>query len=266
MEKISFICTLFNHDLEIVQRMVDSVNQIMMYCPLFKYNFVFVDNSDTKGNYKNLVNHNISDFIDVWVDSSFNLGYCGGNNLGIKHTDIESEYIIIINPDIIIENSLCIDWMVGSSKLNNSITGWMIGTNEWYTYASTFPTESKYDPALLPFYSNEPTFDKPGRWKAFRYIDGSFMCFPRQLAVDINGFDEDIFPGYFGENTFCFKAFLAGYKIENVHTRFHYVHKHGQRTALQETQIHHWSKIGRQLFYEKYALPNWDKFIQYLNL
>ncbi len=266
METISFICVLFNHDVSLVQRMVDSVNQAMLYRPEFKYNFVFVDNSDIKGNYKKLINHNISNYGDIWVNTVTNLGYCGGNNLGIKRTDIESEFIIIINPDIIIENSLCIDWMVGSSKLNNSITGWMIGTNEWYTYSSTFPTEVKYDPNILPFYSNEPTLSKPGKWKMFKYIDGSFMCFPRKLAVDINGFDEDIFPGYFGENAFCFKAFLAGYLMENVHIRHFYSHKSGSRTPEYENNIRHWSQIGRQIFYEKYALDNWDKFIQYLNL
>ena len=261
METVSFICTVYNHSLELVQRMIDSVDQAMLYRKEFKYDFIIVDNSEEAGLYGTLHSH--TDNI-INVRSNTNSGYCGGNNLGIKNS--QSVYIIIINPDIIIDNSLCIDWMVGTSKLNNSITGWLVGTNEWYTYAATFPTASKYEPNALPFYPNEPTLDKPGAWKSFRYIDGSFMCFPRNLAVDIEGFDEDIFPGYFGENAFCFKAYLAGYKIENVHTKSLYTHRHGQRTPTQDAEIYAWSKTGRQLFYEKYALPNWDQFIKYMNL
>jgi len=260
METVSFICVVYNHSLELVQRMIDSVDCAMLYRKEFKYDFIIVDNSEEAGLYCTLRSHtdNIRN-----VRSDTNSGYCGGNNLGIRHS--ESTYIIIINPDIIIENSLCIDWMVGSAKLNNSIAGWMIGTNEWYTYSATFPTEVKYESSQLPFYPTEPTLNKPGRWKSFRYIDGSLMCFPRNLALDIGGFDEAIFPGYFGENAFCFEAFLAGYEMTNSHTKNMYAHRHGQRSSDEEAKIYAWSKIGRELFYAKYALPNWDKFIEYMN-
>lgn len=262
METVSFVCTVYNHPLELVQRMVSSVDNAMQYRKEFEYDFIIVDNSEEQQeDYGRLDTY--GDNL-LYLRSDANSGYCGGNNQGIKRS--ESEFIFIINPDIIIENSLCIDWMLGLSKLNNSISGWLIGTNEWYTYASTFPTEVKYEPDQLPFYPTEPTLEKPGGWKSFRYIDGSFMCFPRKLALDIEGFDEDIHPGYFGENAFCFKAFLAGYTLDNAHSKNMYVHRHGHRTPQEEGQIYNWSKIGRQLFYEKYALPNWDKFIQYMNM
>jgi len=262
METVSFICTVFNHSPELVQRMINSVNKAMLYRLEFNYDFLIINNGEQDYTSLKTIDGDTRGLLTI-VDTGSNLGYCGGNNIGISKSN--AEFIFIINPDIIITNSLCIDWMVGSSKLNHSVSGWMIGTNEWYTYASTFPTASKYEPDLLPFYPTEPTLEKTGRWKAFRYIDGSFMCFPRALAIDIDGFDEDIFPGYFGENVFCFKAFLAGYKIDNVPCKDFYEHKHGKRTSEYESQIHTWSKLGRQLFYEKYALRNWDKFIEYLN-
>jgi len=259
METVSFICTVFNHKLDLVQRMIDSVDQAMMYRPEFNYDFIIIDNGDVKGTYVKLHSETSLHIFD----NDTNSGYCGGNNIGIRQSN--AQFIFIINPDIIIDNSLCIDWMVGASKLNDSVTGWLIGTSEWYTYASSFPTQSKYESKNLPYYPNEPTLNKPGAWKSFTYIDGSFMCFPRNLAVDISGFDEDIFPGYFGENAFCFKAFLAGYHVENVHVKGLYIHKHGNRQPSEEAKIHMWSETGRQIFYEKYALPNWDKFIEYLN-
>ncbi len=240
--------------------MINSVNEAMQYRKEFDYTFMIVDNSEIKGTYKNLetINNNI-----VIVDSDINSGYCGGNNIGIKHAT--SEYLFIINPDVIVTNSLCIDWMVGMAKLNHGLSGWMVGTNDWYTYAATFPTESKYEPSQLPYYPSEPTLSKPGRWRSFRYIDGSFMCFPRNMAIDIGGFDETINPGYFGENAFCFKAFLAGYPMVDAKVKDYYIHKHGHRSPEEEARIYKWSKDGRQLFYAKYALPNWDKFIEYMN-
>jgi len=260
METVSFICTVYKHELSLVQRMVDSVDEVMQYCPDFKYDFLIVDNSEDKGRYANLKTEHVNSKI---INVDVNSGYCGGNNVGIKHS--ESTYIFIINPDVIVKDSLCIDWMIGIAKLNQAISGWLVGTNDWYTYAATFPTESKYEPLQLPYYPAEPTLNKPGRWRAFKYIDGSFMCFPRNLAVDIGGFDDSIHPGYFGENAFCFKAFLAGYDIVNANVKGHYIHKHDARSNEEQLNIYNWSKAGRQLFYEKYALPNWDKFIEYMN-
>ena len=261
MESVSLVCVIYNHYKETVEKMVSSAVNCLQYCSYLDYDIIIVDNSEDSLLDCSLLN-NICNNKLIYIKSDTNLGYCGGNNLGIKNSP--SDYIIITNPDIIFLEALCFDWIVGYSKFKNTISGKLVGCNKWYTYASSFPTDRKYSPEELPFYYNEPTLKKPGNWKSFKYIDGSLMCFPKKLWEDVGGFDEDYFPGYFGENVFAFKAYLKGYILQNSEIHNYYKHEHGKDRS-DEQKIMEWSKEGRRLFYEKYALPNYDKFLKYLN-
>lgn len=256
---ISFVSVLYNHSESLVQRCIDSIYNVMRYCHYFKYDIILVNNLNAK-------KYNLNgEYEFISPENDKNLGYCGGNNLAIQKS--KSDYIIVLNPDIKLTNSLCIDWLIGSCKLNNSISGRLVGTNAWYTYASSFPTDKKYDSDKLPFYFNEPTLVKPGNWKAFKYIDGCLMAFSRSIWDDINGFDEDIFPGYFGENVFAFKSYLKYKKFILSDCRINgtYIHDNNDSTFNIPSNIIKWTKSSRQLFYDKYALNNWDLFLEYLN-
>lgn len=265
IETISFVCVVYKHPIDMVQRMVNSIDSVMQYCPFFDYEIIILENSaelisDSKIKRLELVSSKVKVFVVPG-----NLGYCGGNNFAIERT--KNDYIIIINPDIVIENSLSIDWLVGTSKLHNCISGKLIGTPEWYTYTSSFPTDRKYKPNELPFFYDQPTLIKSGNWKVFKYIDGCFFCFSKKLWTDIGGFDENIFPGYFGENTFCFKSYLKGYGINNCNIDGLFSHDNYDSNSKQSSNnVMTWSKFGREYFYENYALSNWEKFIQYLNI
>lgn len=263
MEKISLICVLYNHSHDIVERMFQSAVECLQYSPHFDYNIMLVDNGEECLDHDRLLSICPSNDIYTYINTGKNLGYCGGNNFGIARTD--SDYILVVNPDIIFLESLCFDWIVGNAKLHNAISGKLIGNHRWYTYSASFPLDKKYDPDKLPFYHNEPTLDKPGNWKAFKYIDGSLMCFAKKLWEDVGGFDEEYFPGYFGENAFMFKAFLKDYKIRDA--EIHNCYKHSQNhAAAYEQKIINWSKEGRKQFYKNYALQNYDKFLEYMNM
>ena len=261
-DKISFVIVLYNHSLKLVMRAINSIRECMLYCPYYDYEIVIINNLKEK----------VYDFINTDLDIKYhisekNLGYCGGNNFAIRNI-VTGNYIIIMNPDIKINNSLCIDWLIGGCKLENKICGRLIGTNEWYTYAASFPTDKKYEPDLLPFYFMEHTLNKPGDWRAFKYIDGCLMAFSKELFFNIGGFDEDFFPGYFGETAFAFKAFLVNNKFSLFDSKINDLYEHSENDSEynQFSKIVEWTETARKLFYSKYALQNWDKFLQYLNL
>lgn len=253
MKTLSFICTSFENKDDQIQEMVDSVNNVMQYCPYFDYHITVVDNSiSLKTN--NFDNTTI-------IQPTENLGYCSGNNLAIDSST--GDIIIIINPDVILKDSLCIDWMVGTiGHYKKCITGTMIGSANWYTYPASFPTDKQYDVKDIPFYFDEPTHTKPGNWKAMKYIDGCLMAFPRHL-FEVSSFDGDIFPGYFGETAFAFSAYLNGYSIKDCAIKGLYDHK-SNHDDNRKRNIREWTKEGRDIFYTKYAIPNWEMFNKYL--
>lgn len=261
LETISFVSVVYKHSKAMIQRLVDSIDNVMQYCPFFEYEIIIFENEASDGNH--LEYEKLSDSVKSYRSPN-NLGYCGGNNAAIEYS--EGDYIIVVNPDIIFTESLCIDWLVGTSKMHNCISGRLIGTEKWYTYASSFPTDKKYDPKDLPFFYDQPTLTKSGNWKSFRYVDGCLFCIPKQVLYDIGGFDEDLFPGYFGENSLCFQAFLKDVSIKDCNIEKFFKHAGGVRSPKDMEQIKVWSKEARSVFYEKYALPNWDKFLEYLRL
>jgi hypothetical protein len=261
LETISFVCVLYKHSEEMIQRMIDSIDNVLQYCPFFDYEIVLWENGIEDD--KCLVYEGMSNSVKACAIDQ-NLGYCGGNNKAINVA--KGDYIIVTNPDIIFTDSLCIDWLVGTSKMHNCISGRLIGTEKWYTYASSFPTDKKYDPKELPFFYDQPTLTKPGNWKSFKYVDGCLFCIPKNVWEEIGGFDEDLFPGYFGENSLCFQAFLKGFQIKDCNIEKLFKHSGGVRSPMEMQQIKDWSKAAREKFYEKYALSNWDKFLEYLRL
>lgn len=256
MINISFISVIYNHPQSTIIKMINSLLECLQYCE-YNYEIILINNGETKIDDLKV---RYSDFNLVIYDTA-NLGYCGGNNYGILKS--KGEYIFIINPDVIIKNSLCIDWMYSASKIYKAISGKIIGSPKWYTYPSSFPTDKKYNSITLPFYMNEPTLSKPGNWKMFPYIDGCLMCFSRLLFDDIGGFDEEFHPGYFGENAFCFSAFLHNFILydANIDSYYDHIQDHSNYVSCN---ILEWTKNGRAYFYEKYALPNWNKFLEYL--
>ena len=103
-----------------------------------------------------------------------------------------------------------------------------------------------------------------GNWKKMPYIDGSIMGFSKDVWELVEGFDENCFPGYFGENIFQFKYWLKT-KISLRECNLETVHIHmSNHDNIDKVNIIEWTKSGREYFYNNYAIPNWDQFLEYL--
>lgn len=256
IQTVSFICVLYNHENWLVQRCIDSIHEVMKNITWFTYDIILVNNNCWK-------DYQLKGKIKL-IDSPTNLGYCGGNNKAI--TISSSDYMIVINPDIQLINHLGIERMINACITNDTIAGRLVGNEKWYTYPASFPTDRKYLNNDLPFFYYEHTLDKPGNWKPFQYIDGSLMAFSKSLWKKIGRFDEDFFPGYFGENVFAFKAFCEYEKsmLEGCNLEGTYIHDNNN-TRLDSSSLETITKNMRLLFYYKYALNSWELFLCYLN-
>ncbi len=93
--KLSIIILNYKQ-LGMIKNCVKSINKL---CLSFKFETIIIDNNSLD----NSVEHIKENYFNIkLIESKKNLGFSGGNNLGIK--EAQGEYILIINPDIILNS------------------------------------------------------------------------------------------------------------------------------------------------------------------
>lgn len=185
-----------------------------------KFEVCVVDNASSDGSVE-IVKKNFTQ-VKLLVSEN-NLGFTGGNNIGIKKSS--SDLLILLNSDTeVLDGSLdnlidsCenSDFGIMSCKLlNNDLTfqanagdlpfGWSVFN--WISGLDDIPVLGKY---LSSFHINRQEFYKGT--KEVGWISGSVMAIKRQVVDKIGYLDEGIF--MYGEDVeYCLRAQRAGFKV-----------------------------------------------------
>lgn len=189
-----------------------------------------------------------------------NLGFAGGNNLGIPYCT--RDYILLLNDDTIIEEEPFSDLIKylqshpevgvvqGTMVLPNCenkldacgtfLTPFGVQKNRYFLEALTNPLEQLKS---LPVFS----------------VKGALMLFKREILEKLNGvlfYDE--FKSYYEETDFCHRVWLAGYEVHFVGTK-PIQHLMGQ-TSKRFSQSEIWSQyIANILFSFNTLLDSYGK-------
>lgn len=269
MIDIAIITVLYNHTVEKVYNWLELLLQNFYYCKCYNIVIYIVNNGDLNYDFNSFNDiKGLNNYKILYYKSETNLGYCGGNNypLTVNFDNLMiPKVVFIINPDMYIHNSLVFDWMYSFSLQRNAITGLYQDGKSWLTFPAMFPTDKKYENEELPFaYNFNPQHKWPNQnWKSLPYIDGSLMCLPYEVYK--LGFDTDFMPGYFGETALQFKAqHELNVKLVNVPIKNMINHKCESDIQYGFDTKQSWTKLGREIFYKNYALPNYDDFLKYL--
>ena len=263
MIKLSIVTVLYKQTEQELRNWLDHLLSLFYYLKLYDIEIILVDNNAEHNCY------NLDDYDDYKILSvglTKNSGYCGGNNFGINLS--LGDYILILNPDVYIKNSLVIDWLYSALQFNFGISGMYRDGINWLTYPAMFPTISKFEDEKLPFFYNQnPLLSnlKSLNWKSLPFIDGCIMMFPKSIFSKVS-FDDNIFPGYFGENTFQFKCQLefTDFKLINVPIEKYIIHNSQSDAIYSLESKKEWTQKAREYFYKTYALPNYDFFLSKL--
>jgi GT2 family glycosyltransferase len=173
---------------------------------------VVVDNGSTDGSVDALRSAESRLAIEI-IDAGRNLGYAGGNNLGIRYAlDRGADFILILNNDTTVD-AMLLDELVGAAERHpeaGCFGPWIFYMDEperlWFT-------RSEWDPAVSAFtapgkgrvaseVSNETTNTE--------YVCGAALFFRAGLARDIGLLDERFFLVY-EDSDWCFRARRAGF-------------------------------------------------------
>lgn len=186
--------------------------------------------------------------------SNKNLGYAGGNNIGIRKAIKKgAKYIWILNPDIRVQKdslSILRETLVLDKK--NAAVGprinYRIAKNKIFSNGGLFIQNEK----CTTFHKNQNELDSIHQGEInynIDYIDGSCIFLKVDAIKNVGFFPEEYFL-YFEETDWCMKAKENGYQIcINSNTRVFNIESEKGST------FHYYMMKNRLLFAKKYH-PN----------
>jgi GT2 family glycosyltransferase len=220
------------------------------------YNIVVVDNNSETGDFHRLVQ--VCDpYANVRVvGSKINLGFSGGNMLGVQFAN--ADYIFFLNNDTVILNdclSILYKFMIGNQEAG-ICTGQMYNTdNSFHHSFSYFPTLSLklFGSSLLRLFAPQKY---PSRKKVYidplqvDFVTGAAMFVDYSKFSQIGGFDTNYFL-YCEEEDIAMKLKLAGYSAF-LTPEAKFIHHMGKSTK-RNLEIEKENYISLLYYHSKYS-------------
>lgn len=200
MTSISAATVLYNNDVRQVTKLIKNITNVLGCFESFR--FYLINNSPQNDKLVNLLkNYSQNPNIRV-VTSTKNKGFGAGNNVIMNQ--IDSDYHLIINPDVLIDDSQQIQRMVDFMDKNKEY-GMLVPLIKFPNgkIQHLLKQESSVLDMALRFLE-VPFFNKRKQWfvslpDGYSYIHraknapGSFMMFRTNIFKKIGGFDEHYF-------------------------------------------------------------------------
>jgi GT2 family glycosyltransferase len=175
------------------------------------YGTIVVDNGSTDGSTRAV--QEVFPSVDLLVNSE-NLGFAGGNNVGLRHALREHvDYVLLLNNDTVVDPAL-LDTLIATAETDPRIG--IVGPKIYYCdqrdtlwYAGAKEQWLRRIPATIGLDQiDHGQYDQTGE-TAFVY--GTAMLIRRQVLEEIGELDERFF-AYHEDADLCLRARQAGYR------------------------------------------------------
>ena len=177
-----------------------------------RYNVVLVDNGSTDGSIERL--HSIFPEVKI-IKNGENLGYAGGNNIGIEYAlSKDVDYIILLNNDTIVDVNLATELIQASNEIKN------LGILGCVNYYYNDRKKIQFSGGIFNWKTGDiidTTRHKinDGQFQLLKEVDtvaGSCLFFPTTVIKTVGLFDNRYFLT-FEESDLCCRVKKAGYKV-----------------------------------------------------
>jgi GT2 family glycosyltransferase len=215
---------------------------------------ILVDNGSTDGSAERL-HAAFGDAITL-IASPTNLGFAGGNNLGLRHAlDCGAEWLLPINNDTCVAQTFFAELAIAVQQ--HPHTGiiapmilyhaeperiWSLGD---HLLPGTLITYSRWRDKVAPA-SLAP-------WIDVDFLNACCLLLHRSVLETIGLFDPSFF--MYGEDVdFCWRARRAGFRL-GCATRARMWHKVSRSTGVHHPQARYWRICNQIRVYRRYAAP-----------
>lgn len=187
----------------------------------------------------------------IFIQNNDNLGYAGGNNVGIKKA-IESGavYVFILNPDAVVEKNT-IKTLVEKAEVYNA---GVVNPKIYFMDTKKIWFAGKiFDKANVLATHRGVNQDDIGQYDDDEEMEdatGAAILIRSDVFAKIGFFDERFFL-YYEESDFCFRAKRAGFKIMYIPSAV-VRHKNAQSTGLGSPLQDYFITRNRMLFASKH--------------
>ena len=177
------------------------------------YEVIIVDNG-SQGDDVIAIEQGYGSYVQI-IENQINLGFAGGNNVGIKYAlRNDNEYILLLNNDTVVEPHFLNELIEVATK--DELIG-IVGPKLYYYN----------DRSLLQL---PEWYGKVGNVpKEMSFISGAAMLIRRTVLEKVGLLDEEFYPGYGEDWDFCQRVGESGFKLICVPSSAVY-HKSGAST------------------------------------
>ena len=208
---------------------------------------ILVDNGSDDG-----IEKDVKKFKDVdFIQTGKNLGYSGGNNVGIKKAlESGADYVFILNPDTTIDKNCIENLLDGMERNKADIVGpkiYFSGSKKIWYAGGIFDKQNVIGKHRGVDEEDKGQYDSPVETD---FVSGAAIMVRKEVFEKIGLFDEKYFL-YYEDSDFCEKAKRAGFKVFYIPDAVVY-HENAASAGLGSPLQDYYITRNRMLFASKF--------------
>lgn len=186
-----------------------------------------------------------------FIQTGKNLGYSGGNNVGIKKAlDMGADYVFILNPDATVDKDTIDILLTRAEQYQAGVVGPKIyfeGTKKIWFAGGVFDQAN-----VLGSHRgvNEEDHGQFNQDLEVDFVSGAALFVNSKVFKKIGLFDERYFL-YYEDSDFCYRAKRSGFKVMYIY-QAEVSHKNAQSTGLGSPLQDYYITRNRMLFASKF--------------
>lgn len=146
-----------------------------------------------------------------YIEAGENTGYSGGNNIGLQECSGQSDYALILNPDVSVSGPELVDKLVEECEMNDSLG--IVAPKVIEAENKVKSEDTSFIEIFLRKFGYLPSLPKNKNSLRFASsVMGCVMLVDMDLHHRINGFDERFFM-YREEIDYCYRAQHSGFRV-----------------------------------------------------